>query len=87
MVWNAISVLIVMGMSSYFGRRTLMLWSEGLIALCMIAMWILKMEGDETMALIATAFFIFLFEVMFNFQVIFFIVFLFDLIDKVIQHT
>ena len=63
MVWNVISVLIVMAMSSHFGRRTLMLWSEGLIAICMFVMWILKSKDYETYALIATAVFIFLFEV------------------------
>ena len=62
MSWNAVSVIIVMGATSYFGRRTLILWSEGLIAICMMVMWILKMEGDETLALLATTVFIFLFE-------------------------
>ena len=48
--------------TSYFGRRTLILWSEALIALTMFIMWIFKMEGLDTYALLATAVFILLFE-------------------------
>ena len=62
MSWNAVSVLIAMAATSYFGRRTLMLWSEGLIAVSLFAMWILKMEGEDTLALLATAVFMLLFE-------------------------
>ena len=62
MSWNAVAAILGMLAASWFGRKTLMLVTNGMISIAMIAMWYLMMQEDQLAALIITGYIMLMFE-------------------------
>ena len=60
--WNAISAVIGMVAANFFGRKRLMLVTNGFITLTLTVMWYFMWKQLEVPALVATAFFLLMFE-------------------------
>ena len=62
MSWNAISAILGMLAATMFGRKLLMVSTNGLMAVTMVLMWYFMKNELQGASLVSTAFFILLFE-------------------------